>query len=174
MSSLRLINETEITSSVSSVDITDVFSADFDIYKIVTNNISTAGSSQVGLDLRFINSAGSVNNNSSYDYAYVNLKPSASFIETRSTNQNHMENFFGVASPSTSYTSSVGYVINPFSSSTYNFVLHEALNQESGTYRAQKYIGVLKTLDSHTGFRLFETQSRPFNSGVIRTYGLRV
>ena len=32
MSNLRLINETEITSSVSSVDITDVFSADFDIY----------------------------------------------------------------------------------------------------------------------------------------------
>ena len=39
MSALRLIKQTEITSSVSSVDITDVFSADFDIYKITVDNV---------------------------------------------------------------------------------------------------------------------------------------
>ena len=35
MSALRLINETTVSSAVRSVEITDVFSADFDIYKIV-------------------------------------------------------------------------------------------------------------------------------------------
>ena len=35
MSSLRLLNETTVGSSVSNVKITDVFSADFDIYKII-------------------------------------------------------------------------------------------------------------------------------------------
>ena len=37
MSNLRLINETT-ASSVSSVDITDVFIADFDIYKLTLNS----------------------------------------------------------------------------------------------------------------------------------------
>ena len=45
MSNLRLINETTISSAVSSVDITDVFSADFDIYKITASKMTTAGSS---------------------------------------------------------------------------------------------------------------------------------
>ena len=34
MSNLRLINETNVTSSTSTVNVTDVFSADYDIYKI--------------------------------------------------------------------------------------------------------------------------------------------
>ena len=35
MSNLRLINETEITSGVASLSVTDVFSADFDITKLL-------------------------------------------------------------------------------------------------------------------------------------------
>ena len=38
MSNLRLINETTVSASTSSVSVTDVFSADFDIYKITTNS----------------------------------------------------------------------------------------------------------------------------------------
>ena len=53
MSNLRLINETTF-SSVSTVNVDNVFSADYDIYKITSD---VAG--QYGL-LRFINSAGSV------------------------------------------------------------------------------------------------------------------
>ena len=59
MSNLRLINETEITSGVSTVNIEDVFSADFDIYKIVANDLSTVGTLQTDPDLRFINSTSS-------------------------------------------------------------------------------------------------------------------
>ena len=35
MSALRLINETIATDGVAEVNVTDVFSSDFDIYKIV-------------------------------------------------------------------------------------------------------------------------------------------
>ena len=41
MSNLRLINETSITSSVSSVNVEDVFTDDFDIYKITSTGVST-------------------------------------------------------------------------------------------------------------------------------------
>ena len=35
MSNLRLLNETSVTSGVASVSVTDVFTDDFDVYKIV-------------------------------------------------------------------------------------------------------------------------------------------
>ena len=46
MSNLRLINETTVSSSVANVSVTDVFSENFDIYKININNIdlTTSGS----------------------------------------------------------------------------------------------------------------------------------
>ena len=43
MSNLRLINETEITSSQSSTTVNNIFSSDYDIYKIVVNDFSQAG-----------------------------------------------------------------------------------------------------------------------------------
>ena len=48
MSNLRLINETTTTAGVQTVSITDVFSSDFDIYKIVgavnlANNSTATG-----------------------------------------------------------------------------------------------------------------------------------
>ena len=39
MSNLRLINETTVSSTVAKVRIENVFSADFDIYKIVYDRI---------------------------------------------------------------------------------------------------------------------------------------
>ena len=70
MSNLRLINETEITSGVATVNITDVFSADFDIYKITTSGFTTVSTTSTDLDGRFINSSGSVISSSSYDNAH--------------------------------------------------------------------------------------------------------
>jgi len=67
MSALRLINETEITSGVNTLSVTDVFTDDFDIYKIVFSDVSTGANSI--LQYRFINSAGSVISSSSYDRA---------------------------------------------------------------------------------------------------------
>jgi hypothetical protein len=81
MSNLRLINETTVSASTSSVDVTDVFSADYDIYKITTNNFSTVGTTQTALDLRFLNTSGSVITNSKYDYAYLNMKADTTFAK---------------------------------------------------------------------------------------------
>ena len=58
MSNLRLINETTVTSSVSTVSVTDIFSTNFDIYKIVGDFTSSGGDSDSSL--QFINSSGSV------------------------------------------------------------------------------------------------------------------
>ena len=174
MSNLRLINETSVSASTSSVDVTDVFSADFDIYKIVANNFSTVGTTETGLDFRFINSSGSVVSASNYDYAYLIAREEQAFGETRSTNQSFLDNFFGAIDQSPEGASSVIYVFNPYSNSSYSFVLNQSARSQATLFRSQKYIGVLKQTASMTGFRAFEQNTRPFDEGVIRTYGLRV
>ena len=172
MSNLRLINETEITSSVSSVDITDVFSADFDIYKIVTDEISTTGTATTGAKIRLINSSGSVITASNYDYAYLSMTDGSAFVEVRSTNNSSVEEFFGLGYQSPQTAGSVTYCFNPFSSSSYTFFVNQST---SGSLRVTKNISVLKQTASMTGFQVFDsTGARPFDSGVIKTYGLRV
>ena len=174
MSNLRLINETTVSASTSSVNVTDVFSADFDIYKITTNNFSTVGSNKTNLHIRFINSSGSVVTASNYDRAFFIMKSETTFSEVGDSNANLIQNFFANADQSPDFSSSVSYIFNPFSSSSYTFALVHADEHAGGVFRSKKNIAVLKQTASMTGFQLFENDTKPFDEGVIRTYGLRV
>ena len=171
MSNLRLINETEITSSVSSVNVTDVFSADFDIYKIVTNGIEDTTDTP-SLHIRFINSSGSVISASNYDYAYLNMRSEAGFSENIATNETYIRGIFAFSS-ATDTQGSVAYIFNPYSSSSYTFSLYQ-MSSVNTTLRSTKGIGVLKQTASMTGFQVFDIDSTDFSEGVIKTYGLRV
>ena len=168
MSALRLINETEITSGVAQVNITDVFSADFNIYKITVSELNSAGS--IGANLRFINTSGSSITSSIYDYAFLNMKTDASFAEARNTNNDDWDDWFGNPSTTTSTAQGVGYIFNPFDSSSYTF----GIWQNSQSTRVHKKIGVLKQTSSISGFAFFTNDGFNFSSGLVRTYGLRV
>ena len=58
MSNLRLLNETTVTSGVSTISTTDVFSSDFDIFKITLEGFYASTIDY--FYLRLINSSGSV------------------------------------------------------------------------------------------------------------------
>ena len=58
MSNLRLISETTIASGVQVNSVTDCFSSDFDIYKVIVSSVLTTGNSRI--DVRFINSSDSI------------------------------------------------------------------------------------------------------------------
>ena len=79
MSNLRLINETIVSSTVSSSSITDVFTSDFQIYKVVADNIVTTA--EAFFSLRFINASGSIISSNDYDFADLFLKANTSFVE---------------------------------------------------------------------------------------------
>jgi len=171
MSNLRLINETEITSSVSSVNVTDVFSADFDIYKIVTNGIEDTTNTP-SLHIRFINSSGSVISASNYNYAYLNMPSDTAFAEFRATNQSYIRGVFGFSN-ATHSQGSVTYIFNPYLATSYTFGLSQ-FGSYTTAFRSIKNIGVLKQTASMTGFQVFDIDSTDFSEGVIKTYGLRV
>ena len=174
MSNLRLINETEITSSVSSVNITNVFSADFDIYKITINGIKTTGTVAVRNIMRVINSAGSVSSQLAYDNAYLQAKANTTFGEGRNTASTSITTPIG-ASDNPDSANTTMYVFNPYDSSSYTFFLYQANSFFNGNMEMDKAIAVFKVTNSISGFQLSDsTGTAPFDTGFIRTYGLRV
>ena len=169
MSSLRFIKEVEITSSVSSIDITNVFSEDFDIYKIVTSNIQTAGSASTSAVLRVINSSGSVIT-SNYQYAGLSMTDAYAFVEEKSTADTKIKEFFGVGYQSPSSSASVSYCFNPYQNDRYTFFINQS---SSGSLRFKKQIALVPNVSSVTGFQVkADTVARPYDSGLIRVYGL--
>ena len=175
MSALRLINETTVTSNVASLDVTDVFSADFDIYKVVYEDFTVA----TGTDffrMRLINSSGSVISTTSYDSAGLNMRANTTFVERRETNSN--KGVFPIISIDDGVAegvSGVVYVFNPYSSSSYSFVIHQNTTWINGNFYNNKTIGVLKDTSSITGFRFGQGDyAQDLDSGTVKTYGLRV
>ena len=172
MSVLRLINQTEIISSSSTVNITNVFSADFDVYKIEVSNMTTTGPSQ-NVYMRLINSAGSVITTSNYHYAYLSMTDYAAFVPSYSAAATSWSEMFGISYDNTSSLNGngVAYIFNPYSSSLYTYAINETT---SGSLRSSKGSLSIQIKDSITGFQLFDsTTARPFSSGLIKTYGLR-
>lgn len=164
MSALRLLNETTF-SSVNTVNVTDVFSADFDIYKITFDDGGQYG------NLRFISNSGSVSTDSSYDTARHNLKLNTSFSETRVTDQS-VGIYAFTESSSADGGGNVLYIFNPFSSSSYTFVIAQTVDISTSTnHRIAKTIGVHKNTSSMGGFQL---NGQAGIDGTLRTYGLRV
>ena len=167
MSNLRLINETTISSSISSITITDLFTDDFDIYKIVGDITSSGGDSDGSL--QFINSSGSVVSASNYDWAMLIMKGETSFFDYKNTGQTTMTALFHGTEQGSGNTI---YVYNPFDSSSYTFVTGQATGESGSNLRGYKNIGVLEQTASMTGFKLtFDVNA---TSGSVKTYGLRV
>ena len=171
MSALRLINETT-ASSVASVSITDVFTSDFDIYKIVVDDYQSATSQE--LAIRFVNSSGSVISASNYDSATQILRSYNTFQEVKTTNQSMIQ-YLGWNSATTVGFGLTLYVFNPNSSSSYSFLLSQTSSDVSGSGNINyKAIGVLKQTASMGGLNFFGASGHNLTSINIKTYGLRV
>ena len=177
MSNLRLIDETKVTSSVSSINITDVFSSDFDIYRITCTDLSLTGTTYVDVNMRIINSAGSVISSSSYTYGYRLMLSWLAYVDTTSASNSVIYRAFSeTTDQSPEVAGSSFWVFNPFNSSQYTQLLIQNSQAYGGSYHTNMHGGaVLKVNTSITGFQAIESDSsRPLASGTFRTYGLAV
>jgi len=162
--SLELINKTDF-SSVSTVNVDNVFTADYDVYKIT---LDTGG--QYGL-LRFLDSSGSLTTDGAYDTARLNLKINTTYSETRIVGTDVGIYAFSESSGSGAGGGNVLYVFNPFSSSSYTFVTAQTVDINSSTaHRIAKTIGVYKNVQSLRGFSL---QALAGVTGTLVTYGVK-
>ena len=175
MSNLRLINETTVPSNtVSTINITDVFSSDYDIYMIV----STAHIYNADKDIyiRYINEDGTIVTASNYDTATLTMRTHSTNTATPTTRENiDYGGLFNLTSGDEG-GAAIEYVFNPTDASSYTF----GINQSQGMYGTTggygtKTIRVLKQTTSITGINLYNGESSDnFGGGTVRTYGLRV
>ena len=171
MSNLRLINETE-ADSVATIDITDVFSSDFDIYKIA---FDFSFSNTRNVSMKFINSSGSVVTASNYDYADLQTRTDTTFTQFRSTNNTKINYLGSTTNASGTGGGTVCYVFNPTNTSSYTFLIWQNQSGYSSSLAlGYKGIAVLKQLSSITGFHLTDSSTGNFTNTTVRTYGLRV
>ena len=170
MSNLRLINETSF-SSVASATISDIFSADFDIYKITINDYDAGGGS-ANLNYRFVNSSGSVIV-TDYDYHSRIIRSYGSDGEDKSTSGTYISTI-SYDDTLQKGNGSVLYVFTPFSGSTYTLTLWENSSPSTSGTVGRKGFGVLHQPNSIAGINFLRDGSATFSLNSVKVYGLRV
>ena len=166
--SLEFINSVSGTS-VSSLSVTDCFSADYDVYQIslVDAQMTTGAQNCI---LEFLDSGGSPITTGVYDRAFLQMRAYNTFIETRNTG---LINYtFGYINASESNGFEM-FVYNPYDSSSYTF-----LNLQNSSFIpangniGYKGIGVMKSAQTVTGIKL-RVGSGTFSSIAISVYGVK-
>ena len=149
----------ESADAVSSFTITDIFSADYDVYQVyVTGN----GSSSVGsLSAEFLDSGGSDIAQGAYTFAILRLDPTTTFGDVNGTTGNSFE-FMYTGSSDKDFAGLIT-VYNPFSSSTYTYC-----STEGNSYYANKGIIVAKSTTSAVSMKFWANQNfTPINVSVF-------
>tara|TARA_R100000008_G_C3551125_1_gene150468 strand:+ start:540 stop:1067 length:528 start_codon:yes stop_codon:yes gene_type:complete len=173
MSNLRLLNETS-GSSVTTMSVTDVFTSDFDIYKIT---LYSESSSEQETHIRLINSDGSTITASDYQYVQLFLRSYAAYSTVQSTGDSIFRLITGSEDDYGGYA--VVWVFNPTNTSSYTYILSQMsrgydLGNDNGfDYNSNKNIGVLENTNSMTGFHILNNNTVSADY-TARTYGLRV
>ena len=168
---LQFIKSLTPDGSSSSLSITDVFSAQYDVYA-VTYHLTTDSGSPKDTDLRLINSSGTIVSDSDYDYAYLH-NGTGSATETRATGQDKITAMLGPTDFPPEGNAGVFYVYNPFSSSSYTFIASQSANRHNGATSGWKGIAVLKATTSITGLNMFLSSTNPTNESNITVYGVK-
>ena len=158
-------------TSVSSLDITDCFSADYDVYKVIQENYTPLSASSQS-NIRLINSSGTVISTSSYSNASLFMPSYSSFVEDRRASSTLLVDGASNDQNDTLGVGAVYYIFNPFSSSSYTFAISQLsfFNTGSGL-DSRKGIGVLETTDSITGLQFISTGSASITTSAT-VYGL--
>ena len=165
MSSLVFINETT-GSSVDGVSVDNVFSADYDVYKIV---VHYDGSTNDLLSCKLIAADGSLIADTDYNWAYKNMYTHTTHADSQGSNDPEIQGAFaGVGTEGGGVT----YVHNPFEA-TFTYLHGQSMQDAGSTTPATptKSVGVLKQNASMRGFKIL-SGSGTFGNITIRTYGV--
>jgi len=155
-------------TSVTSLEVTDCFSASYDVYAFAITKVDAT--SDGNIDLRFIDSGGSVISDAEYDYANLQLISYAAFGEGRGTGSTNINDIMRRDTDTEKNGGSIHYIFNPYSSS-YTFYL----GQSGGAVAASgligtKAIGVHKVAEQITGFQLY---GATFDTLEVKVYGVK-
>jgi len=154
--------KSESANNVSSLTVTDMFSAQYDVYEVF---IRGNGSANVGsISAEFLDSSDADIAQGAYDRATLRMKVGGAFDDIYGTNQNSFEMVYTSASDKDFGIKITVY--NPFSGSSYTFATIQAMS----AYGA-KGLTVAKSTTSATGMKFYANQNyTPIN---VTVYGVK-
>lgn len=166
--SLRLIKEVELTSSFDQVEIRDVFSDKFRAYTITVDNLSTVGTTNTDVPLRFILSTGQIDTTTQYNIA--SIVQGAGISKTSLQASTTSLAYLGGATNQEPDGSNFKFdVFNPYEEG--RTMVSGVASYRIGAGRYNDNVGVHRLYHRLTGFVIFGSQT--FAKGVIRVYGYR-
>jgi len=154
--------------NVSNLEVLNCFSADYDIYKVILQNINGANND---LYTRVINNSGTeISSGSKYHYANHEINDSGSFGANKNASFNE---YRGMGYQSHSGSGTVAYFYNPYVSSSYTYITSQtsSLYSSATAMRAGKSMGVYKNEDIITGFKIHAV-SNVFYWIKVQVYGV--
>ncbi len=169
---LEFIKNVKSNSSVTSFDVTDVFTAKYDVYKVVTT--ITTDSDNLEVPMRLLDTSGTNVGGSDYENAFLELRSSTTFGEGRVTGDTEIIRVMRTGAGSQSAGNNVIYFYNPFDSSSFTFLQYQASLWADDTPQlvGQKGISVHKSAESIGGFRYF-VSSNNITSHNVSVYGVK-
>jgi len=152
---LEFIKSTSGTS-VSSLSVTDCFSASYDVYAIKLDADGYNANSL--LTLQLIDNTDTTISTTSYDNASLLLRTDITYSELRATGDNVLFNrvlgFFDYNNGAREGGSGIIYIFNPYTADYTFATCQSSSDYKTGQMTGQKGIGVLKTTDVITGFHI--------------------
>lgn len=175
MSNLRYINTTEISTTVNTVNIENVFTDDFDIYVIEGNDIGMTNGGGDYLYGRVLNSSGS---QITSDYVYATAyMPSSSTTMTEEglTGRTEWESLAFVGDGGNDTIAFTMYIFNPTNANQHTYYYLEASTHRnsSGICYLWRSIGVQQSTQEIKGIQ-FSAKTGNMDRGKFQIYGLRV
>lgn len=171
MSSLQFITQA-VGSSVTSLSVTNCFSADYENYLIQQTDYTAHGANAQSI-IRLINSSGTVISATDYNIASQFMPSYSSFVEDRYTSRSFLFDGLSVDQNDTIGGGATFHLFSPFDSSKYTFGLHQqaSFNTGSGVW-GRKNIAVLKQTVSITGLQILSTGSTTISTN-IKIFGVK-
>jgi hypothetical protein len=166
MSSLRYIDSVTATG-VRSVTLQDVFSADYDVYKVILVNTETAGSGDHGY-IRFVNNAGILDVNTDYQYVSNELS-TAAWTPTRATAAVYCTKAFYLTTP-TGGGGSVFWIANPYIANR-THIIGEGSSGTTAT-AGNHYFGAVHNQEQYTGINIGDEGYANMTNVYVAVYGL--
>ena len=168
---LEFIRKDEITSAVTSHNVDNIFSDTYDVYQIIIENV-TYPTAATWLNLRFLDSSGSVISTANYDFSLLNAYSSGSFGQYRGTNQTGLTYGGNYSSSKEKGNAERITVYNPYNSNSYTYTNHQGAQWATNLY-ANRKLGALKTQSTVRGINLYTGSTTTFDGGVIKVYGIK-
>jgi len=154
-------------STVSSLSVTDCFSANYDVYQVTVTTLQT--SEAANINLRFIDESGVVSS-STYDNALLVMPSNASYSQIKSAGQTSIG---GISyNGADAYGASINMMVfNPYDSAGFTFLTNQS-NAWTGVLQSYKGIGMEETAQIITGINFFPSAGTV--TMEIKIYGLKV